>query len=412
VPDPPDGSERAPKLTSGMCRRWSALMVPLIVLLTVVVFLLVDWALRTTLTRRQAARVRRERAAALDIGLKLQFAEEAKSLKRVTVDHPKARILAVDDEPVVLDSFRRILVLEGYSVDTVETGPEALSLVRKNDYDFVFTDLKMPVMDGIEVTKAVNHLRPDIDIVIITGYATIESAVETMKHGARDYAQKPFTAEELAALVNKLLIRRQARIEEQAAPSIHLVTATSGELPSRKVINVPGGAYVAPQHTWVSIEMSGEARVGLDDFTYKTLPGIADVVFPREGQKIARGETLFSIKRGDKTLEFPSPLSGVVSRVNHELAYHLDLLRLRPMGGGWICRIVPSDLAGDLRHLRIGADAIDWYKEEMERYRQRLKAIEPASPLEERAAGDGHDARAWDAFSACFLEHDREPAAL
>ena len=82
------------------------------------------------------------------MGLRLEFADEAASLKRVQVDNPKARILAVDDEPIVLDSFRKILVLAGYSVDTVETGPEALALVRRNDYEFAFTDLKMPGMDG------------------------------------------------------------------------------------------------------------------------------------------------------------------------------------------------------------------------------------------------------------------------
>ena len=63
-------------------------------------------------------------------------------------------------------------MLAGFSVDTVETGQEALGLVRKHDYDFVFTDLKMPGMDGLDVTKAVKHLRPDIDVAIITGYAT------------------------------------------------------------------------------------------------------------------------------------------------------------------------------------------------------------------------------------------------
>lgn len=385
-------------------------MVPLIVLLTVVVFVVVDYALRTALTRRHAAQMRRERAAALDIGLKLEFADEAVSLKRVTVENPKARILAVDDEPVVLDSFRRILVLEGYAVDTVETGPEALTLVRRNDYDFVFTDLKMPGMDGVEVTKGVNHLRPDIDIVMITGFATIESAVETMKYGARDYVQKPFTAEELAALVNKLLLRRQARIEEQTAPTVRLVTATSAESPSRRVINVPGGAYVTPQHTWVGVDITGEARVGLDDLACKTLPGISEIEFPREGQRVARGETLFAVRSGGRKLAFPSPLTGVVSRVNHELGYHLDLLPVRPMGGGWVCRIVPAELADDLRRLRIGADAIDWYKAEVERYRRRLREITPASEVAERAAGDGHGARAWDAFATCFLEGMPVPA--
>ena len=80
----------------------------------------------------------------------------------------------------VLDAFREILVLGGFSVDTVESGREVLALVRERDYDFVFTDLKMPEMDGVDVVKAVHHLRPDVDLAVITGYATVETAVETM----------------------------------------------------------------------------------------------------------------------------------------------------------------------------------------------------------------------------------------
>ena len=108
-------------------------MVILMVLVTLVVFAVVDLVLRLTLRRMEEARARKQRQKALDVGLRLEFAEEARSLKRVEVDRPRARILAVDDEPVILDSFRKILVLAGFSVDTVETGQEALALVRKHD---------------------------------------------------------------------------------------------------------------------------------------------------------------------------------------------------------------------------------------------------------------------------------------
>lgn len=226
-------------------------MVAVLVLLTVIAFFVVDLALRILLKRIQQTRLRKEREKALDVGLKLEFTDDARSLKRVSVEKPKARILAIDDEPIVLDSFRKILVLAGYSVDTVELGQEALGLLRKNDYDFVFTDLKMPGMDGLDVTKASKHLRPDIDVVIITGYATIESAVDAMKYGASDYVQKPFTEDELVEFADQLLIRRQDRIERQTPPTVRLVTASSHESESDHVVNVPGGIFVSPQHTWV-----------------------------------------------------------------------------------------------------------------------------------------------------------------
>src|SRR4030067_544410 len=97
---------------------------------------------------------------------------------------------------VLIDVLVRVLS-QRLSAGPCETGPEALGLVQRRDYDFVFTDLKMPDMDGVEVVKAVKHLRPDVDLVVITGYGTIESAVETTQYGAVDYVQKPFTADEI-----------------------------------------------------------------------------------------------------------------------------------------------------------------------------------------------------------------------
>ena len=139
------------------------------------------------------------------------------------VEDPEARILCVDDEEVILDSLRKILVLDGYNVDTVETGQEALGLIQVHDYDFVFTDLKMPAMSGTDVAKSVKHLRPDIDVVIITGFASVESAVECMKHGALDYIEKPFTEDELRLFVKRALIKRRDRIEKQLKPRVHVL---------------------------------------------------------------------------------------------------------------------------------------------------------------------------------------------
>ena len=392
-------------------------MVPVIVLLTVIIFFLVDLALRLTLRRMEERKLQRARQQALDEGLRLEFADEAVSLKRVQVDDPKARILAVDDEPIVLDSFRKILVLAGYSVDTVETGPEALALVRRNDYDFLFADLKMPGMDGLDVTKAVKHLRPDIDVAIITGYATVESAVSAMKYGAMDYVQKPFTEDELVDFADQLVLRREERISRQTPPEIHLVTRAGGETDSPRSINVPGGVYVAPEHIWVSVEMTGEGRIGLDDFFHKTAGAVDDLVLPAKGTQVRRGETLFRVRHGEQEMAFPSPLSGRVSRVNNEAVFNLDLFRQRPYEAGWICCLEPSDLTGDLRRLRIGADAVDWYQDEVKGYRRTLselaerraqegKAAEPPAPGDAETTPD----EAWQAFAASCVTPQRDRA--
>ena len=383
-------------------------MVPLIVLLTVIIFIVVDLVLRLSLRRFEQRKLQRKRREALDEGLRLEFAEEAGSLKRVQVDRPKARILAVDDEPIVLDSFRKILVLAGYAVDTVETGPEALALVRRNDYEFVFTDLKMPGMDGLDVIKAVRHLRPDIDVAIITGYATVESAVSAMKYGAMDYVQKPFTEDELVKFADHLLIRRQERITRQTPPEVHLVTRSEGETESPRTINVPGGVYVAPEHTWVSVEMTGEGRIGLDDFFHKTVGTVDDLELPQEGERVRRGETLFRVKHGERDIAFPSPLSGRVSRVNHELTFNLELFRQRPYDAGWICCVEAGHLSQDLQRLRIGAEAVGWYEEEVATFRRTLNGlVERRAEVEagERPPSDEETVEeAWQAFVVCMAE--------
>jgi CheY-like chemotaxis protein/glycine cleavage system H lipoate-binding protein len=341
-----------------------------IIVTTIIVFILVDILLRMLLTRLRAAQARKEREEALDIGLKLDVSEEAPTLTRVELDSPKARILAVDDEKIILDSLRKMLVLGGYSIDTVESGEEALGLVSKRDYDFLFTDLKMPGMDGVEVTKAVKHLRPDIDVIVITGYGTIESAVETVQYGAMDYVEKPFTEDELLAFVKTALIKRQARLEKQVRHKVRLVKPGIGESKSRFELNVPAGAFISRQHAWARIELNGAVRIGLDDLIRKIFRQVDNVNLPETGSKIAKGETLFSITYGDYSLNIPSPISGTVISVNSEHSEHPEWLAIKPFELSWMCRVEPSNLAAELPDLKIGHDAVDWYQAELDRYSQ------------------------------------------
>lgn len=351
-------------------------MVLLIVVVTVIVFIIVDFSLRVYFQRKQELKLRKEREEALDIGLKLDFSEEAKTLKRVEVKDPKARILAVDDEAIILDSFRKILVVAGYSIDTVEKGREALGLILKNDYDFVFTDLKMPEMDGLEVTKAVKHLRPDIDVIVITGYASIETAVETMKFGAMDYVQKPFTEDELINFFSKSLIKRKDRIQRQMKPTVRLITPSTKESGSQHEFNVPAGIFVSRNHTWVNIEMNGTARIGIDDFARKIISKMDGVELPKLNKEIQKGELLFAIKHDSHTFNVSSPISGKVTLVNTEHAEHPELIGLIPFELSWMCCIEPSNLPEELRSLKIGVDSINWYREEIEKYSELVKRVE------------------------------------
>ncbi len=345
-------------------------MTALLVVLLCVVFVGIDFAVRAIGKRMEAERQRREREAVLKTSLQLSFASEAKTLKRAEVPNARARILAVDDEAVILDSFRKILVLAGFSVDTVETGPEALTLVRQNDYDFLFTDLKMPVMEGTEVVKAVKHLRPDLDVAVITGFGTIETAVETMTQGAVDYVQKPFTEEELVAFANRLLIKRQARLEAQTRPAVRVVAPSLAEVVAGNEFCVPGGAFVSAGHAWAQIEADGGVCVGLDDFARKALQKLERIELPAIGTQVKRGDVLFVARRGDELLRFRAPVGGKVTQANPDLTREPSLVLTSPYDRGWVCVVKPTELATDLATLRIGQPVIAWYQDEVMRLRK------------------------------------------
>jgi CheY-like chemotaxis protein len=344
------------------------MIVALIVITTIIAFIIVDLMLRTLLKKADETRTRKARAQALDAGLKLDVSEEASTLKRVKLEDPIASILAVDDEEIILSSFRKILVLAGYSIDSVEKGSEALGLIRKNDYDFIFTDLKMPEMDGVELTKAAKHLRPDIDVIVITGYASIETAVETVKSGAMAYMEKPFTEDELLEFLKTAVIKRQDNLEKQMRHKVRLIKPGISEAKSRYELNVPAGVFISPEHAWAKIELNGMVRIGPDDLIRKVFEKVDRVDLPENGKSIKKGETLFSIRFDEYNLEIPSPLSGQVTSVNSEHTQHPEWLAIKPFELSWMCAIEPSNLTEELPGLKIGRDSVDWYRSEIARY--------------------------------------------
>jgi CheY-like chemotaxis protein len=347
----------------------------LLLVIAVVLFIIIDILVRIIIKKIQDKKQRIERETALDSGLKLDFSHEAKTLKRVEVGDPKARILAVDDEEVILDSFRKILVLDGYNIDTVENGKEALGLIQKHHYDFVFTDLKMPEMDGIAVTKAVKHMRPDIDVIIITGYATVESAVACMQYGAMDYVQKPFTEDELLAFVKKSYIKRRDKIEKQLKPQVHVTHLSEVEHIGANEFSIPGGVFISEGHCWVMLEQEGTVRIGIDDFAKKILGTVDAIEPPNLGMEITAGQTLFSVKQANDTIPFKAPVSGQISKINNKIKKDPSELDIACYGDNWICVLDAQNLDLELKDLKIGQGAVAFFQEEIDACCQLVKKM-------------------------------------
>ena len=339
------------------------LLIPLIILFLFLNLAAREWSLRIHEKMRRA-----EREEALAESLRLDFTRESKTLKRVEVKNPEARILCVDDEEIILDVFRKILVLDGYSVDTVETGQEALGLIQTHNYDFVFTDLKMPAMSGTDVAKSVKHLRPDIDVVIITGFATVESAVECMKHGAMDYVEKPFTEKELRMFVKHALIKRRDRIQKQLKPRVHVMGPAEADRGFGGEFSIPGGVLISTGHLWASLAEDGTARVGLDDFAKKLLGRIDTIDFPNIGMNVKAGQPLFSVNQRNRRAQFHAPLSGKVVKINEDLREDCTMLEEMSYGENWVCVIDGDDLDAELSHLKIGRSAVAFFQEDIDRF--------------------------------------------
>ena len=125
----------------------------------------------------------------------------------------KTKVLIVDDEINLLKTLSDILNRNGYEVAVAKNGPSALSLIEKNGFDIALLDIRMPHMDGVELLERIKVQRPDIEVIIMTAYATIETAKRSIKLGAYDYIQKPLDIDEV--LINlKNIAQMKARVEE------------------------------------------------------------------------------------------------------------------------------------------------------------------------------------------------------
>ena len=143
-------------------------------------------------------------------------------------------IIVVDDELIVRDSLKEIFAFEGYSVSAAASGKEALEIMEKQKYSLMLLDIKMPEMGGTEVLKKAKEIDPNICVIMMTAYATVETAVETLKTGAKDYIIKPFDDEKLISMVHSLYLKQKPDED------------ISVELSTQAVILSCGTSYYSP----------------------------------------------------------------------------------------------------------------------------------------------------------------------
>ncbi|MBI1983318.1 MAG: sigma-54-dependent Fis family transcriptional regulator [Acidobacteria bacterium] len=171
-------------------------------------------------------------------------------------------ILIVDDEPVVRDSLGKWFEEEGYTVETASSAREALLKLPRQRWDLAVVDIKMPGMDGLDLQRKMREIDPELIIVIMTGYASVETAVRALKDGAYDYITKPFDPDDLAHLIRKALEHRRMKDENlRLRQSLEEIQAADlvGQSPAMQKVGEMVRT-VAPNDTTVLI--TGESGTG------------------------------------------------------------------------------------------------------------------------------------------------------
>jgi DNA-binding NtrC family response regulator len=175
----------------------------------------------------------------------------------------KGKILIVDDETVVRDSLGKWFSSEGYQARPVASAREALESITNMEYDVALLDIKMPGMDGMELQSRLKEADPELTVIIMTGYASVETAVQALKQGAYDYITKPIDPDELSHLVSNALEHRRARREVvrlrenllEVSPSTELIGKAPGMKKVCELIEM-----VAP--TEATVLITGESGTG------------------------------------------------------------------------------------------------------------------------------------------------------
>ncbi len=173
------------------------------------------------------------------------------------------KILVIDDEAVIREGLRQALTMEGYQVTVAQNGKVGMEKLQKESFSVVISDLKMPIMGGIEVLKTISVLQPNVPVIIITGFATVDSAVDAMKNGAFEYLTKPFLPdqiiEKVQAAVKKRLLNLESEVIAESIPDETVADSFIGKSESMQKV-FQRILQVAPTNS--SVLITGESGTG------------------------------------------------------------------------------------------------------------------------------------------------------
>ena len=255
-------------------------------------------------------------------------------------------ILVIEDEAMVTQAVRLICTDAGFLVTAVDNATEALGLLQESRYRLVLCDIMMHEINGFGFLAQVDRLGIDTPVIMMTGYSTMQNAVRSLAAGAIDYIPKPFTADELLAV-----IRRSLRSSEL------LAAAESARLEGQSrfsFVACPDDYLRLGYVSWVSREDEGTALIGVSDLFLKAIDGVRTIELAEPGEDLVQGVPSAQVIAADGTEhEIMCPMSGRILEVNEEVLSRPSLIEKDPYFKGWFYRILPSDPESNLQWLSL-----------------------------------------------------------
>jgi FixJ family two-component response regulator len=258
----------------------------------------------------------------------------------------KLGVLVVDDEQVVLDSIRKHLQRANYAVHTVLSAKQLLNELGTIEFDIILTDLMMPEIDGLELLKLMKERLPHTPVIMITGYATISTALTAMQRGAFDYVAKPFTRSELLSVVNRaseLVLASEASAEKPGADKPFEQADWQSEIPK-----------TLTAHGWTRLQDDGEVLMGVEKAFLESIGKIQNVFLPSRGDELRQGGAYLRIFSTDlRTHTVLSPLSGTVVDVNEKALKDPAAICSEKPEDVWLIRLKPSKFELEIKDLEL-----------------------------------------------------------
>lgn len=253
------------------------------------------------------------------------------------------KILVVDDEEVVLLSIRKVFKSREYDLDTVQSPQLGLAMMESRSYDVVITDLMMPGMNGLEFLERVRQMDKSVRVIMITGYATMRTALQSMRRGAFDFIAKPFTKQELSNVVHRAM-KRGAMTEAPPSTEAAGIGEGAGALE-------PGITYTLRNHSWARIEQDMSVCIGVEKAFLDTVGTVSGLVLPEVGENVSQGAGCAELSTKDKrTYSLWCPLSGRILEHNKDVLESPGLID-KDNGNIWLMRIDPTAIETEVEDL-------------------------------------------------------------